>query len=138
MTGGGAAAANRVPGIAPNTARRVKITLSGFPGAVDEQSAAYYLRQRLGAAAHTSDEFAPDLILRLEAAEQLDVPLRNCGNAVVITIAYHFEDLQGSRLVSEPSGSGRGSQCVDASLGQAEKGAADGALAEIRNGILAR
>jgi len=119
-----------------NDSKRVKIVVTGLPPAVDDQSVAFYLRQRLGASLKNSDEFEPNAILRLEASEQLDVPMPGCANEVVIDIQYHFEDVSGRRLPNEPAGSGRGHHCVDESLVQAEKAATDNAIAAIKNDII--
>jgi hypothetical protein len=120
----------------PNDSKRVRIVVTGLPSAIDDQSLAFYLRQRLGATLRRSDEFEPNLILRLEAKEKLDVPMPGCANEVVIDIQYHFEDINGERLPGQPSGSGLGYHCVDESLLQAEKAATDSAIGSLKSGII--
>lgn len=120
----------------PDTKQYVKVLCYGFPRGVDDDSLAYYLREHLGAHPQTTDDFQATLVLRLEASETLDVPGPGCNNEVMITIEYHFEDLSGTRLASEPFGSGKGHHCTNQDLVQAEKYATGAAIADVKTAIL--
>jgi serine/threonine protein kinase len=124
--------------LVPGTDQYVRIVSAHFPSGVDDKSLAYYFKTHLGAPPQTSDDFHATRLLKLEAREQLDVPVAGCNNAVVVTIEYHFEDLRGSRLAGEPAGVGTGHQCTDRELSQVEKLATEGAIAEIRRAIFDR
>lgn len=96
----------------PHGGEFVKIIATGVPDAVDAITLSGYFSEYFHAPPHTDATFRASRVLRLEVTEDNGVNLPPSGcNGIVITLNYHFEDLQGAALVAEGSGAQNGTSC---------------------------